>query len=220
MLRPCRWIKSDCGIQPEVTEHLVKEANLESLPDWKKYVAVIFDEMKIKEGIVYNKHEGRIIGFVNFGKTNNDLLSLEKSIDEPSDLSVAKHMLAFMVCGVFFKLNFPYAQYATTDLSADLLYPLVWEVVKHLECAGFRVISLTGDKASINQTFFRMNQSKKGHALVNKIKNRYSRDGSYIYFISDVPHLIKTVRNCWSNSFGHSYKRALWVSCSNSKLLI
>jgi len=31
-------------------------------------------------------------------------------------------------------------------------------------------------------------------------------------FISDVPHLIKTVRNAWSNSFGHSQARALWVS--------
>lgn len=205
-------MKADCGVQPEVTEQLVKEAKLDSLEEWQKYVAVIFDEMKIKEGIVYNKHECRIIGFVNFGHTNNELLSLEKTIEVSSSPPVAKHILMFMVRGIFFKLNFPYAQYPTTDLSADLLYPLVWEVVRSLECAGFKVISLTGDKASVNQTFFQMNQSDKKSKRVHKIRNPYSAKSENIYFISDVPHLIKTTRNCWANSFGHSYKRALWVS--------
>ena len=58
-----------------------------------------------------------IAGLVNFGTTNNELLSFEKSIDNPSD-QVAKHILMFMVRGVFIKMKFPYAQYATADLSA------------------------------------------------------------------------------------------------------
>ena len=45
-----------------------------------------------------------------------------------------------------------------------------------------------------------------------KTRNPYSPDGSDVYFMSDVPHLIKATRNCWSNSFGHSHTRALWVS--------
>lgn len=207
-----RFVKADCGIQTAVTEQLIKESNLDSLQEWQKYVAIVFDEMKIKEGIIYNKHECRIVGFVNFGSTNNDLLSFERSIKESPDAPVAKHMLVFLVRGVFIRMQFPYAQYPTADLTADLLYPIVWEVVRSLECAGFKVISLTGDKASVNRTFFRMNQSKKSRSLVYKVRNPYSIDKSYIYFISDVPHLIKTTRNCWSNSFGHSYKRALWVS--------
>ena len=52
-----RWIKADCGVQPKVTEQLMKEANLDSLEEWQKYVAVFFDEMKIKEGIVYSKSD-------------------------------------------------------------------------------------------------------------------------------------------------------------------
>ena len=32
-----------------------------------------------------------------------------------------------------------------------------------------------------------------------------------LFFISDVPHLIKTVRNCWANSFGHKHTRKLQV---------
>lgn len=207
------WVKADCGIQSDVTDQLMKEVNIDSLEEWQKYVAVVFDEMKIKEGIVYNKHECRVIGFVNFGNTNNDLLAFERSLNQDSDLPVASHMLVFLVRGVFIRLKFPYAQYPTNSLTSDVLYPLAWEVVKHLECAGFKVISLTGDKASINRTFFSMNKSKEGRPkeVLYKVKNPYSGDGRYIYFISDVPHLIKTTRNCWSNSFGHSYKRGLWV---------
>lgn len=44
-----------------------------------------------------------------------------------------------------------------------------------------------------------------GKGLVN---NPYSR---YIFFLSDVPHLLKTSHNCLANSFGHSMTRKLWV---------
>ena len=46
------YIEADSGVQPEVTEQLVEAAELRSLPEWKKYVALVFDEVKIKEGIV------------------------------------------------------------------------------------------------------------------------------------------------------------------------
>ena len=34
--------------------------------------------------------------------------------------------------------------------------------------------------------------------------------------ISFLPHLMKTTRNCWSNSFAHRCTRCLWVSYSSS----
>ena len=99
----------------------------------QKYVAVVFDEMKIKEGIVYDKYECRIIGFVDLGVVNNTLLSFEHSSTNDTP-QVAKEMLVFMVRGVFIKLNFPYAQYPTCGITADYLFPIAWEVVRNLEC--------------------------------------------------------------------------------------
>lgn len=204
-----RWIRADVGIQPEVTKQLMDTARVSEINEWEKCVAVVFDEVKIKEGIVYDKHNCRIIGFVNFGDLNNMLLSFERSINNQNN-SVANHVLVFMVRGIFIQLNFPYAQFPTTDLSGDLLFPIVWEVVKNLESAGFKVMSLTGDKASVNRKFFRMNGSSPS-TIPYRVRNHYATDDRYIYFISDVPHLIKTTRNCWSNSFSHSNKRPLWV---------
>lgn len=205
------WIEAESGVQPEVTEQLMKAAEIDSLPEWKKCVAVVFDEVRVKEGIVYDKHNCRILGFVDLGEVNNSLLSFERSLDGKDDFPVAKHILMFMVRGIFIKVKFPYAQFPTRDLSAEVLYPIVWEVIRNLECAGLKVVSLTGDKASVNRKFFNMHKSASGTGSAYKVRNPYSKEERDIYFISDAPHLIKTVRNCWSNSFGHSYKRPLWV---------
>ena len=40
--------------------------------------------------------------------------------------------------------------------------------------------------------------------------NPYANDGCKLYFISDVPHLIKTTRNCFANSYSHKQSQRLW----------
>ena len=69
--------------------------------------------------------------------------------------------------------------------------------------------------ASPNRAFYKMHGSTE--ELVYKTPNPFC-DNRDIYFISDVPHLVKTTRNCWSNSFAHKCSRALWHffrSCLN-----
>ena len=150
------FIHAGVGIQAEVTEQLIS-ANMDNLKDYEKHISVVFDEMKIKEGLVYNKNEGRIVGFVDLGAVNNTLVSFEQSLTQSTTharLPIAKHMLVFMVRGLFMSLKFPYAQYPTSDLTADSLFPLAWDVIRHLEAAGFKVVSLllTKDHAILNSS--------------------------------------------------------------------
>ena len=100
----------------------------------------MFDEVKVKESIVYDTHSCQILGFVDVGDINNQLLQFERSLEDTNDLKemVAKQMLVFMVRGIFASVDFPYAQYTTRGIFGDQLYP-VWEVVKHLECAGLQI---------------------------------------------------------------------------------
>ena len=68
------------------------------------------DEVHIKDDLVYDKHEGTLIGFVNLGETNNNLLDFEASLSgESLQSSLATSMLVLMVRGLLCKLNFPYA---------------------------------------------------------------------------------------------------------------
>ena len=86
-------------------------------------------------------------------------------------------------------------------------YDLVWEAVYRLERLTLKVMAITADGASINRRFFKLHSAgSTPEAIVYKAQNPHSRDGRDIYFFSDVPHLIKTVRNAWE-----SKKRPLWV---------
>ena len=57
------YIKAGVGIQSEVTAELMEEVKIDECEEYQKYVGVVFDEMKIKEVIIYDKHECIIKGF-------------------------------------------------------------------------------------------------------------------------------------------------------------
>ena len=99
--------------------------------------------------------------------------------------------------------------FATTGATADELYPIVWEAIKRIELLGLEVMSITCNGASPNKKFFNMFKSNK-REIAHKTRNIYADDDCFIYFFVDAPH--KTARNCFSQSFGHSHTRALWVS--------
>ena len=82
-----------------------------------RHVALIFDEMKIQESLVFEKESGNIIGFINTGDMNSKLKSFEAQIkDKAQENEVATHMLALCVRGIFLKLEYPLAQFPTAGI--------------------------------------------------------------------------------------------------------
>ena len=206
-----QFFKSKSGFQAEVDQMLKKEAQLDKLPDHKKYVVLLFDEMKVKESLVYDKHSAEVIGFVELGDVNEHLAQLEQSCsNQDKQHQVATHILALMVRGVFTTLRFPFAHFPSQTVTGDQLFSIIWEAIERLKRLGFKVIALTADGASPNRKFFRLHSSSKDE-LCYKTPNPYTSEDRCIYFFSDVPHLMKTSRNCWSHSHTHG-TRSLWVS--------
>lgn len=76
---------------------------------YPRYLVLVFDEMKIKEGLVYHKHTGQVVGFMHLGEVNTDLETLERRVngvaDEPT---MATHMLSLMIRGRLIYLNVYY----------------------------------------------------------------------------------------------------------------
>ncbi len=205
------FFKSKSGFQVEVDQMLKKEAQLDSIPDWKKYVVLLFDEMKVKESLVYDKHTAQVIGFIELGEVNNHLTQLEQACThQDTPHPVATHVLALMVRGIFSTLRFPFAHFPSGAISSDQLFPIMWEAVERLERLGFKVIAMTADGASPNRKFFRLHSGTEADYCY-KTPNPYTTEDRNIFFFSDVPHLMKTTRNCWSHSHVHG-TRNLWVS--------
>ena len=121
-------------------------------------------------------------------------------------------MLVIMARAIFKpSFTFPIAQYPTSSLTAEELYPLVWNVVEALELNEIDVTFITCDGLSANRKFFHISKDKEESLrFPYKTTNPYAQD-KCLYFFCDVPHLLKTARNCLSNSFSHSCSRRLKV---------
>ena len=151
---------------------------------------------------MYDKHSASLLGFVKIGDVNDHLSKFEEnaSSDTPKS-NLATHVLTFMVSGILSNLEFPYVSFPCSSISVLISVGRVCR----LEVCGFKVIAVTCDCAFANRKFLKLHKSSKG--LTYKTKNPYPNEDRPIFFISDPPHLIKTVRNCWANSHSHNGTR-------------
>ena len=191
------YIKSQVGFSSEVDQALVNAANLSD--DLNKYVILVMDEIFIKSDLVYDKHDGSLIGFVNIGDINNQILEFEAIVNTGQPYSsLATTMMVFMVRGLLSKhrLEYPYVQFACGKMSGDLIFDPVWEAVARLERIGFFVLALCCDGASSNRKLWKLHS--KSNELIYRVPNIYAAESKR--------YLIKTVRNSWYNK-----KRKLWV---------
>ena len=68
------------------------------------------------------------------------------------------------------------------------------------------MLYITSDGASPNQGFIKLHKNG-GDSVVYRAENIFTGDERYIYFFLDAPHLLKTIRNCFSNSNSHKNTR-------------
>ena len=169
-----------------------------------RYVTVVLDEMYVKEGLVFDKASGSLIGYQDLGDVNNIIHDAETRFKSPGDSHrpLAKVMLVFMIRGLFTSLKYPYAQFPAASTKGADLFPLFRKVLSRLTRLGIRVMAVTCDGASDNRRLFSLHG--KARSLTYKTVNVYSKANDVVYFISDPSHLIKTIRNCFQRG-------KLWV---------
>ena len=126
-----------------------------------------------------------------------------------------QHTMSFMVRGIFKHINVPMAYFPSNGFDSYQLYPCVWEAVRILESAGFKVRGLVSYGATPNRKFYRMylhfEKDNQKDGVTYWTWNRYAPNRK-LYFFSEPPHLVKTLRNNWENSNGHLNTRNLVLS--------
>ena len=188
--------------------------------EWKRHLILLLDEMHIREDLVYNKHTGALMGFANLGDITDHLEQFERSLQGVDSTvtcqPLAKSMLVIMVRGLFTKLRFPFALFTCVTLTGEKIHPLFWEAVYRVEQCEIKVMGATFDGASPNCRFLQLHGPKpKPREVLYKVPSPHTREKRDIFFFSDPPHLIKTLRNCWSST-----ARQLWVSRVQSLMCI
>ena len=189
------FVKPKPGYNKDVITELVELTK--SYSDIQRYVVLLFDEMKIRSNLVFDKITGQLIGFTDLGDTTINYATLEKQ-DE-----LASHVLVFLIRGLTTNLKFSFAYFATNGITSVQIMPLFWEGVFILEkTCKLWVIATTSNGASPNRKFYRMHKELDGDSLADvcfRTINIYAKH-RFIYFISDPPHLLKTARNCLYHS--------------------
>ena len=81
---------------------LMEVTHVNTSPEKDKFVVLLIDEMYVREGILYEKHTGRMIGFSNLGDINSHLSQFEQGVHNSSisisNAVLAKTMVVFMAC--------------------------------------------------------------------------------------------------------------------------
>lgn len=166
---------------------------------------LIFDEVKINEGLLFDPKNWELIGFT-------DLMDDGGTEENRGEQNLATHILQFFYRSIFFKFDYPCAFFLTKTTTSLQLNRLFWLGIGILHSYGFEVMLSSVsccDGASSNRSFILMNI---GDANTSSCHNKFS--GMPLFFFSDPPHLIKKLRNNIHSS-GHKenhqrYTRALF----------
>ena len=63
-------VQASSGFSAEVDDHLSAAMKLVSCENHEKLVMLLLDEIHVREKLVFEKHEGSLIGFANVGDIN------------------------------------------------------------------------------------------------------------------------------------------------------
>ncbi len=175
-----------------------------------------FDEVKIKEGLVFDSATFELIGFTDLDNDESDLPSLVKEPDCKPENKLATHVLQFFFKSLFAKFDFPCAFFLTREITAQKLNRIFWQGVSMLHGFGFTVLLTCCDGASVNRAFMNMNGT---NPTKSKCFNYFS--GMPLFFISDPPHLIKKLRNnIYSSGFKAQNERFTRNLKKNDKFIL
>ena len=169
----------------------------------QRYFVLMADEMHICQNLVFQKSTGALVGYTTLDDVDKEVKRLEEFLGGEDDYedTVATKVLVYMVKGVSNGLKEVVATFAVGNLTARQMYVWTWEVIGALERSGLAVVAFVSDGCSVNRSFIKMHKpvTKLPRGVVFDTINKASR-GRILYFMSDVPHLLKTIRHCFFNS--------------------
>ena len=118
--------------------------------DKEKVVVLLTDEMKIQENLLWDKHNGELIGYVDLGDIDLNYATLSKVT------TAASHALVFLIRSIVNSFKFRLTNFATDGISASQMFLLLLKAISICEKTSWKVIAVTCDGASPNRKLFRM----------------------------------------------------------------
>lgn len=170
----------------------------------KQYHVLMADEIHVSKNLVIEKSTGQVIGFKDLDKIDQEVATLDSLLDNPDkqlEPEIATKILSFMVKACSSKVKDVVASFPVCNPSPKQMYSWTWEVIGALEKSGVKIIAFVCDGAPSNRAFFKLHKpvTKLPSGVIFDTINKYDPE-KVLYFFSDIPHLLKTIRNAFFNS--------------------
>lgn len=183
-------IKSDPGIQQEHIERLKKIVHdFENKYNRKLLCSLIFDEMHIRQQLVFLAHQMDFSGFANYEQNPKN----EKNV-------IAKQAIVIILKGIEANFEFPIAYFFIDTLTKFQRKNLVQDIIATVIRCGVKISNITFDGLAANAAMC---------VLLGANLDVYNVDFQHfifdpinkekIYIILDPCHMEKIVRNTLSN---------------------
>ena len=139
LLRDLRKMNINPGFSDSVLEAL--SMKVRAMDEMNCNVAIAFDEMSIKQGLMYNPGTDRVEGFEDFG-------------DIGQTKYIANHTTVFMVRGLASKWKQPIGYFLSSGpVKSSILATLVKTCIEKVDKTGLNVVALVCDQGSNNRSF-------------------------------------------------------------------
>ena len=134
------------GFSDSVLEAL--STKVRAMDEMNRNVAIAFDEMSIKQGLMYNPGTDRFEGFEDFG-------------DIGQTKYIANHTTVFMVRGLASKWKQPIGYFLSSGpVKSSILATLAKTCIEKVDKTGLNVVALVCNQGSKNRSFLQ----KKGES--------------------------------------------------------
>ena len=162
-----------CGFNIDVISRLVQQIKFSEINEFEKNVSLIFDKIKIKSELVFNKATGKLVGSCEMGEINDEIKKFNKAMEsqvatekqslEPgSKRDIVKYVIMFMVRGIFSNLQYAFGHCASEGFDSGQICSCALETIHMLESIRLYAREITADGASPNGKYFNL------HTLENQ----------------------------------------------------
>jgi len=153
---------------------------------------LMLDEIAVRKCLEYDKGLRSFVGHIS-----QEMCSHSCEGSTVSSFELASHALVVMVRGLTTNWKQVVAYYLTgSSVEGHILWGVMKQIIEYLNSVQINVRAVVCDMGSCNRAMWRVAgiTTCKDH-VVNSVKHPLMSN-QLLYFLPDVPHVLKNVRNC------------------------
>lgn len=178
------------GVLSEILQSLAMKVNI--MEQHERHAVLMLDEIQLTPGLAYDPSNGTVIGRPTIPLADDSC---------PED-ALATHALVFMLGGVTTRWKQTVAyEFTGNSFSAAAVKKLVLSILTECEKIGLKIDAIVSDMGGGNRGLWKLFGVVVGKHSKYAVSCPHPCDRSRkLYFMADVPHLLKNLRNHLTNN--------------------